>query len=124
MDRKTILIVDDSQTILMMARSVLQQASYKVVTALNATDGLALAKQFRPDLILIDGIMPEINGIEAVSMLRTQKDTESIPIIMLTSEDDPIFTQAAIASGCSEYVLKPINGAELLSKIKTLLEAR
>lgn len=105
-----------------MARSVLQQASFNVVTATNATDGIALATQLMPDLILMDGVMPELSGIEAISILRAKEATKSIPILMLTSKNDEEYVKAAYASGCSDYVTKPINGTELLTKIRGLLE--
>lgn len=121
MARKTILLVDDSQTILQMARSVLQQAAYKVATANNGADALTLAFQVKPDLILVDGIMPGMDGLETTRELRGMETTQSTPILMLTSKNDPEFVKAAFDAGCSDYMVKPVNGNELLARVKSML---
>ena len=105
-----------------MVRTILQNATYKVVTATNGPDGVALASQIRPDLIVMDGVMPGLDGVEAVRQLRRQEATGSIPILMLTGRDDVEFIKAAHKSGCSDYVIKPVNGAELITKVRSLLE--
>ena len=122
MARQTVLLVDDSITILQMAGSVLPQASYKVATATNGADALPLAFQVQPDLILVDGVMPGRDGLETTRELRTVKTTEDTPILMLTSKDDPEFVKAAFQTGCSDYIVKPVDGSELLAMVKSMLE--
>jgi DNA-binding response OmpR family regulator len=121
MDRKKILLVDDSSTVLLMERMILQKSHYDVVTANDGQEGVERARSERPDLILMDVVMPRMDGFEACRRLREQEDTRSIPVIMVTTRGELQSVESGYASGCSDYVTKPINGLELLAKVRSCL---
>lgn len=122
--RKRILIIDDSATARLMTCMILQGEPYDLITALDGADGLAKAKKLRPDLILLDVIMPRMDGIEACKRLRDDPDTTRTPIIMVTSRDEVGIAEASYAYGCDEFVNKPIDPVELLTKVRRQLKER
>jgi len=119
---KKILLVDDSNTVLLMERMILNHEGYELVTASNGQEGVDKAIAEKPDLILMDVVMPDINGFEACRRLRARDDTRNIPIIMVTTRSEATNVQTGFESGCSDYVTKPINGLELVTKIKNHLK--
>ncbi len=121
MARKKILLVDDADTVLMVERMVLSKGPYEVVTAKDGKEGVAKAETERPDLILMDVVMPNMNGFEACRRLREKEATRAIPIIMVTTRAEAENMQTGFESGCTDYVTKPINGAELLAKVRSCL---
>jgi DNA-binding response OmpR family regulator len=121
MDRKKILLVDDSSTVLLMERMILSKSRYDVVTAKDGQEGVEKALAERPDLILMDVVMPRMDGFEACRRIREQEDTKAIPIIMVTTRGELQSVENGYSSGCTDYVTKPINGLELLAKVKSCL---
>ncbi|MGH7774851.1 MAG: response regulator [Candidatus Binatia bacterium] len=121
MARKKILLVDDSQTVLMMEQMILKKGAYDIVTARDGKEAVAKAVEVKPDLILMDIVMPNMNGFDAVKLLRQQEETKAIPILMVTTRGEQESMETGYESGCSDYVTKPINSVELLTKIKNLL---
>jgi CheY-like chemotaxis protein len=121
MSRKKILLVDDAETILMMERMILNKAGYELVTAKNGQEAVAKAASEKPDLILMDVIMPQMNGFEACKQIRANEATKAIPIIMVTTRGEAENVETGFESGCDEYVTKPINGLEIVSKVKSAL---
>ncbi len=121
MDRKKILLVDDSSTVLLMERMILSKNEYDVVTARDGQEGVEKALSEKPDLILMDVVMPRMDGFEACRRLREQDDTKSIPVIMVTTRGELASVETGYSSGCNDYVTKPINGLELLAKVKSCL---
>jgi DNA-binding response OmpR family regulator len=121
MSRKKILLVDDSSTVLLMERMILSKNQYDVVTAKDGVEGIEKARSERPDLILMDVVMPRMDGFEACQKLREADDTKAIPVIMVTTRGELASVESGYAAGCNEYVTKPINGLELLAKVKSCL---
>ena len=121
MTRKKILLVDDAETILMMERMILNKAGYELITAKDGQEAIAKAMAERPDLILMDVVMPRMGGFEACKQLRGNDTTKAIPIIMVTTRGEAESVESGFASGCNDYVTKPINGLEVLSKVKSAL---
>jgi DNA-binding response OmpR family regulator len=121
MSRKRILLVDDSNTALMMEKMILK--SYDVEVAKDGQEGLEKAIAAPPDLILLDLVMPRMDGLEACQRLRHHEATRAVPIIMVTTRSEESNVEAGFVNGCTEYVTKPINGPELLSKVRNLLGA-
>lgn len=121
MSRKKILLVDDSNTILMMEKFILRNGPYDLVTASNGVEGVQKASEQHPDLILLDVIMPKMGGFEACRLLRSSEETKSIPIIMVTTRGEASNVEAGWANGCTDYVTKPINSIELLAKVRNFL---
>jgi CheY-like chemotaxis protein len=122
MSRKKILLVDDSATTLMMEQMVLRGQPYQIVTAKNGREAVAVAALENPDLILLDVVMPEMNGFEACRQLRQQEVTKHVPIIMVTTKGEEQNVESGFESGCNDYITKPINGAELLTKVRGYLD--
>jgi len=118
MDKKKILVVDDSKTALFMVTTILRRAPYKVVTASDGQEALEVAARERPDLILMDVIMPRMTGFEACREMRRREDTRNIPVILVTTRGEAENVESGFDSGCSDYVTKPINGQELLAKVR------
>jgi CheY-like chemotaxis protein len=121
MSRKKILLVDDSATILMMERMILSKGPYELVTAVDGEDAVAKAVSERPDLILMDVIMPKMNGFDAVRRIRQDAEVGATPIIMVTTRGEMENVENGFSSGCNDYVTKPINAPELMTKLKALL---
>jgi CheY-like chemotaxis protein len=121
--RRKILIVDDSETVLLVERSLLSR-SYRVVTARDGQEGVEKALAERPDLILMDVMMPRLNGFDAVRRLRAEPSTRRIPVIMVTTRGELGNVESGYESGCTEYVTKPFQGPELLAKVKSCLGDR
>jgi DNA-binding response OmpR family regulator len=121
MVRKKILLVDDSETSLLMSRMILSKANYDIVVAKNGADGVDRAVAERPDLVLLDVVMPKMNGFEACTALRARQETERIPIIMVTTRGEGTSVETGFAAGATDYITKPVNGLELLTKVRNLL---
>jgi CheY-like chemotaxis protein len=118
---KKILIVDDSSTLLMVERTLLHQGSYSVTAARDGAEALWLVQTERPDLILMDIVMPRVDGYEACRRLRGAPETRNIPIIMVTTRGEPESIDLAFGVGASDYITKPFTGPELLAKVKRQL---
>lgn len=123
MSAKKILVVDDSLTSLMWQRMILGQEQYSVVTANDGEEGVARAMDEKPDLILMDVVMPKMNGFEACRALRANSATSRVPVIMVTTKSAARSVEEGFESGCSDYITKPIDKLELLSKVKSYLGA-
>jgi CheY-like chemotaxis protein len=119
--KKKILLVDDSKTALLMTQTILRRGPYDLVFAGNGQEAVAKATAERPDLILMDVVMPTMTGFEAVRELRLREETKQIPVIMLTTRGDGANVETGFESGCSEYLTKPIDAAVLLAKVRDYL---
>ncbi len=122
--KRTILLVEDTEEVIMMLRDYLESAAYKVVTATNGLDGIAKAKQTQPDLILMDVQMPGMDGLEATQKLRSEADFQHTPIIALTALAMPNDRERCLAAGMDEYVTKPVNLKMLVKLIQSFLSAK
>ena len=118
---KKILIVDDSGTSVMMARMVLSQENYPVATARDGQEGVDVALVERPDLILMDVVMPRLDGFEATKLLRAQDETRETPILLVTTRGEEANVERGYLAGCTDYICKPFNAVELLAKVKNYL---
>jgi CheY-like chemotaxis protein len=119
---KKILMVDDSATSLLMNRIVItKKTPHQVLTADNGPDGLKLADSERPDLILLDVMMPGMDGLEVCRKLRSQTSTARIPVVLLTYRTGDGIVQRGYESGCTAYLNKPLNDAQLVQTINQYL---
>jgi CheY-like chemotaxis protein len=122
MARKKLLLVDDSDVVLMTEQMILRnRGAYDCIVAKDGEEAVAKAIGELPDLILLDIVMPKMDGLEACRLLRSRRSTEAIPIIMVTTRGETENVKSAYASGCNDYVTKPINAVELLRKIRNLV---
>jgi DNA-binding response OmpR family regulator len=121
MAKKKILVVDDSKTALLMTTMALAKGPYEITTATDGEQGLARAQADCPDLIVLDVVMPKMDGFETCRRLRENEATRETPVIMLTTRGEGENVEAGYESGCTEYVTKPINTVEFLARIKSCL---
>jgi CheY-like chemotaxis protein len=122
MTPKKILLLDDSKTALMMERAILEKRTkYQCVTAMDGLEAIAKANDERPDLVLMDVVMPRMNGFEACKRMRQQDATREIPIVLLTTRGEEAYMEAGFESGCNDYLTKPVNGDELLRLLQSYL---
>ena len=120
--RKKVLLVDDSATVLMMEKMILAKGPFEIVTARDGLEAVAKSKSEMPDVILLDVMMPNLDGLSACAAIRAQPETAGIPIIMVTTRGEEKSIETAYRNGCTDYVTKPINGVELLTKLQNLFE--
>ena len=118
MSRKKILVVDDSKTALFMVMTILKKTPYDLVTAHDGQQALEVATAERPDLILMDVVMPRMTGFQACRELKQREDTKRIPVILVTTRGEEENVEDGFASGCNDYVTKPVNAQELLAKVR------
>jgi twitching motility two-component system response regulator PilH len=117
---KSILVVDDSATDRQFLTDLLVKNGYKVETANNADEALAKAKQLRPDLVLMDIVMPGQSGFQATRALSKDDATKQIPVIICTSKGQDTDKAWGMKQGARDYIVKPVSGPELLKKISAL----
>ena len=117
----TILIVDDSPTEIHVLRRMLEKAGYTVVSSSDGESGIEDAKKIMPDLILMDVVMPGLNGFQATRKLSSDPATAAIPIIMVTTKDQETDRAWGLRQGAREYLVKPVSSGELLSKVRNAL---
>jgi DNA-binding response OmpR family regulator len=118
-----ILAVDDESDVLMVIKTGLEVEGFDVITAGNGRDALALAKEEKPDLILLDVMMPIMDGFQALKALKADEDTCMIPVVMLTGLSERAKIQEALSSGTSYYIVKPFDFDEVVNKVRTVLGA-
>ncbi len=119
--RKKILIVDDNSELLELLRLGLKEAGFTVATATNGFDALEKARSLTPDVIVLDLVLPELDGFAACETLKTAAETAHIPIIVLTGLTSEFTRFAGLEAGADEYVMKPVTPAELVSRIECCL---
>jgi two-component system cell cycle response regulator DivK len=118
---KTILIVEDEPKNLKLLRDLLQRFGYEILEALDGEQGVKLAGEKMPDLILMDIMMPKMDGLEATRIIKADEKTKHIPIIALTSYAMKGDREKTIEAGCDGYIAKPIDIKEVLKAIEHFL---
>ena len=118
---KVILIVEDDPNSRMLARDLLQRFGYAIIEATDGKQGVELAKARKPDLILMDIMMPEMDGLEATRILKADATTKKIPVLALTSYAMTGDKERILQAGCDGYVTKPIDIEELLKLVAEYL---
>ncbi|MBI2360849.1 MAG: response regulator [Deltaproteobacteria bacterium] len=119
---KTIMIVDDNQDILNIVKAVLEGHGCEVISATNGMDFLSRLEHQKPDLIILDIMLPDIDGLEILKRLKDNVDTASIPVIMLTILEQCEDIDRAYELGCTYYLTKPFTSRQLLNAIGPVLE--
>jgi two-component system alkaline phosphatase synthesis response regulator PhoP len=119
--KQTILVVDDERDLLDLIEYNLKKEGFKVLKAENGEEGISKAKEHRPDLILLDIMMPKMDGLEAVEIMRKDDDLKKTPIILLTARSDEKTEIDGLNKGGDDYITKPISTTKLVSRIKAAL---
>lgn len=122
--RKKILIVEDDLELLELLRLNLKQAGLAVATATNGVEALTKARQVEPDLIVLDLVLPELDGFAVCETLRKDAATAATPVIVLTGLTSELARYAGLESGANECVTKPVSPKALVSKIRRCLRQR
>lgn len=117
---KNILVVDDSPTERFFTVDILTRAGYRVTTAENGEDGIAKARSSQPDLIVMDVVMPGLNGYQATRTLTRDDTTKHIPIIVCTSKGQETDRIWGLRQGAVDYLVKPINPELLLQRVAAI----
>ncbi len=117
---KKILVVDDSKTELMFLSGVLQKNGFSVKTAENADDAMRQLQEERPDLILVDVVMPGRNGFQLTRTIMRDPQYAQVPIIMCTSKNQETDRIWGLRQGARDYIVKPVNPADLIARIHAL----
>jgi twitching motility two-component system response regulator PilH len=120
MSIRKILIVDDSPTERHVLNDMLTKSGYEVMASDNGEDAILKAKSLRPDLILMDVVMPGLNGFQATRAISRDPDTRAIPIILCTSKSQETDKIWGMRQGARDYIVKPVNRDELLEKIAAI----
>src|SRR5258708_14941020 len=116
-----ILVVDDEAVLLETIAYNLEQAGYEVITAADGASALEAARKEKPDLMILDLMLPVIDGLEVCRRLRNEDDTSGILILMLTAKSEEIDKVVGLEVGADDYVTKPFSRHELLARVKALL---
>jgi len=116
-----ILIVDDSPTEIHVLKTMLEKNGFETVTATSGEEGIEAAKAQKPDVILMDVVMPGLNGFQATRQLTRDPDTSSIPVIIVTTKDQETDRVWGLRQGAKDYVTKPAQESDLVGKIKSVL---
>jgi two-component system alkaline phosphatase synthesis response regulator PhoP len=119
---RTILIIDDQPFFVTLQQNVLRRQGYRVLVAANGPEGLAQAKQHKPDLILLDIEMPEMDGFAVCEQLKRDEALRHIPVIVLTATQDPKLNERAFKAGADITILKTVPADRLLNMLRVALE--
>jgi diguanylate cyclase (GGDEF)-like protein/PAS domain S-box-containing protein len=122
--KPSILVVDDSKLMRVTFRKFLQDEGYEVIEAENGNESLCLFSELRPDIVLMDFVMPGMSGATACAKLQELPDGKNVPVIMITSLEDEDSVNLAFDAGATDYISKPINWAVLRQRLNRLLRAR
>ena len=124
MSSNTILVIDDEKDLIELVRYNLENDGFQVVSAADGYKGLRLAKETRPDLVLLDLMLPGINGLEVCRSLKENGETSGIPVIMLTAKGTETDIVAGLEMGADDYITKPFSPKVLVARVKAVLRTR
>lgn len=117
-----VMIVDDSPTEVHVMKSALEKHGFDTVSAADGSECLTLAKERQPDLILMDIVMPGVNGFQATRKLHRDPDTSKIPVVMVSTKSEETDRIWGMRQGAVDYLVKPVSEQELVNKAREILE--
>ena len=121
MPEATVLLVDDDPVILKLLQVNFEMEGYDVITASDGVEGLEMARAEQPDIILLDIMMPKMDGLEVTRHLKADENLKSIPIVLLSAKAQASDVQAGKDAGADDYLTKPFDPLELLSRVSEIL---
>ena len=123
-EKKNILVIEDETHVRSLVSRLLEKNGYGVRTADDGLDGLRVLETFRPDLIIADVMMPNLDGLTFTKALKNRRETKTIPVIFLTAKTDPLSMIEGINVGAKFYITKPFQIEDVLAKVKKVLTER
>ena len=123
-EKKTILLIEDEKSVRQMVQRMLRKNGYEVREGVDGLDGLRILEALTPDLIIVDVMMPNLDGLTFTKALKTRVETKGIPVIFLTARGDPKSMIEGINVGAKSYVTKPFQMDDLLSKVGKVLNEK
>ncbi len=124
MSKETILIVDDEEDIIELIKYNLKNEGYGILSAMTGEEAIKIAKHSRPDLVVLDLMLPGIDGLEVTRYLKKNDDTMDIPIVMVTAKGEESDIVAGLELGANDYISKPFSPRELTARIRAILRRR
>jgi DNA-binding response OmpR family regulator len=124
MDKNNIMLVDDNRDLVTVVKVALENKGYSVQSAYNASELFARLKEYKPDLIVLDVMMPQMDGLEVLKRLKFAEDTSAIPVILLTAKFQYEDILNAYQLGADVYITKPFTSSQLLAEIKRVLNGQ
>jgi DNA-binding response OmpR family regulator len=124
MGKPHVLIVEDEPHIVLSLEFLLQRAGYDTVAAADGEEGLALVRRLRPDVVLLDVMLPRRNGYEVCQAIKADPELRAIPVVMLSARGQEVEVLKGLELGAAAYVTKPFGNAEILEAIRAVLAAR
>lgn len=121
-DKKKLLLVEDEEALVELMKVRLETNDYEVMVAGDGQQGLEMARQYRPDLIVLDLMLPRMNGYEVCALLKQDKNYSNIPILIFTARAQENDKKLALDVGADDYIVKPFEPPALLAKIDKLLK--
>jgi DNA-binding response OmpR family regulator len=119
-----VLVVDDDPVIQKLLKVNFEMEGYEVLSAADGAEGLDQAKSGNPDVIILDVMMPKMNGLEVLAALKADTDTDTIPVILLSAKAQAGDVQAGLDRGANAYVTKPFDPLDLLDRVGTLIKRK
>jgi two-component system phosphate regulon response regulator PhoB len=119
---KTILIADDDEDLRLLVQVTLENPTYRILTAADGSKALDAVQQSRPDLLILDWMMPGLNGCEVITQLRQNPETVTIPVVMLTAKDGLEAQEQLASLAIAAYLVKPFSPLELIKKVREVLD--
>ncbi|MGH8426703.1 MAG: response regulator [Gammaproteobacteria bacterium] len=116
-----VLIVDDSPTDIHVMRTALEKGGFEVISAEDGEAGLVLARESRPDAVIMDVVMPGVNGYQATRRLTHDPETAGIPVVFVTAKEQPTDKVWGMRQGAVAYLTKPVTGEQLVAKIREVI---
>ncbi|HET9489904.1 MAG TPA: response regulator [Methylomirabilota bacterium] len=124
MGKSRVLLIEDEPHILLSLEFLLERAGYETASATDGEEGLALARRLRPDVVLLDVMMPKRNGYEVCQAIKADPELRAIPVIMLSAKGQEVEVMKGLELGAAAYVTKPFGNAEILESIRAVLDVR
>ncbi len=124
MSRGKILIIDDSPTVIAISQHVLEEAQYIVFTAINGSQGLVKARNQKPDLIILDIVLPDLDGYKILELLKGDPHTSAIPVVVYTSLGSGTFSEIALERGAAGFLSKPFAEEDLIKTVERYIKIK
>ena len=121
MGRQKVLVVDDEETLRYVVQTILEREGFEVATAGDGEEALAVFADFHPDLVLLDIVMPKLNGFETCQRIKADPENRLTPVVIVTSSSSPENRLHGLEAGADDFLLKPVEIAHLVLKVKACL---